>query len=409
MKQLKVILLGYEVGVLEQSRDGRLSYAYSPSWLKNALRHPLSQSLPLQAETFDERQCAPFFGGLLPEESNREIVAKNLGITARNDFAMLREIGGECAGAVSLLPAGEDPVLATDSYESVTEVEIISILDQLPKRPLLAGKAEIRLSLAGAQNKVALRLLDNRYAIPLYESPSTHILKPESEHFLGLVDNEAYCLKLAAAVGLNSCEAKPMQFGEHRCLLVTRYDRIVTDGTIQRLHQEDFCQALAVPSRLKYQNEGGAGLVQCFDLIRSASSSPAGDLLQLFNGVLFNYLIGNHDAHGKNFSLLYSALEGPLSVRLAPFYDLISTACYPELTTRMAMKIGKTYDSAELRLRDWELYWEAIGFSANQAKKQTRLFTDSVLAACGSPDNDSEACIQQVIEQRSTTLLKLMS
>lgn len=408
MKQLKVILLGHEVGILEQSQDGRISYAYSPAWLKSELRRPLSQSLPLQAGEFDERQCAPFFGGLLPEEHNREVVAKNLGITARNDFAMLREIGGECAGAVSLLPAGEESVPITNSYEPVSEAEIISILDQLPKRPLLAGKAEIRLSLAGAQNKVALRLQDNRYAIPLHESPSTHILKPELERFPGLVDNEAYCLKLAAAVGLNSCKAEPVQFGNHRCLLVTRYDRIAGDGLIQRLHQEDFCQALAIPSRLKYQNEGGPGLAQCFELIRSASASPAKDLLQLFNGVLFNYLIGNHDAHGKNFSLLYSALDEPLSVRLAPFYDLICTACYPELTPKMAMKIGKTYQPSELRLRDWELYWEAIGFSANQAKKQTLQFIDKVLAECGSPANDVEAGIQEIIAQRSKSLVGLL-
>lgn len=139
-----------------------------------------------------------------------------------------------------------------------------------------------------------------------------------------------------------------------------------------------------------------------------ALSSPAKDLLQLFSGVLFNYLIGNHDAHGKNFSLLYSALNEPLSVRLAPFYDLISTACYPELTSRMAMKIGKRYESAELRLRDWELYWDAIGFSPSQAKKQTLRFIDEVLAECGSPENATEARIQEVISQRSKALLELM-
>lgn len=408
MKQLKVILLGYDVGALEQSRDGRLSFAYSESWLASEWSRPLSQSLPLQSEPFSERECAPFFGGLLPEEHNREIVAKNLGITPRNDFAMLREIGGECAGAVSLLPVNEEPVTAKNRYEPVTESDLISILEQLPKRPLLAGRAEIRLSLAGAQNKVALRLEDNGYAIPLHESPSTHILKPEWERFPGLVDNEVYCLRLASSVGLSACKAEAKQFGPHRCLLVTRYDRVIAAGNIHRLHQEDFCQALGILSRIKYQNEGGPGLAQSFDLVRKTSSSPARDLLQLFNGVLFNYLIGNHDAHGKNFSLLYSALNEPMSVRLASFYDMISTACYPELTTRMAMKIGKTYESTELRQRDWELYWEAIGFSSKQARRQTLQFIENMTSLCQSPENDAEAKIQEIIIQRSNRLRALI-
>jgi serine/threonine-protein kinase HipA len=120
----------------------------------------LSQSLPLRAEAFSDRECAPFFGGLLPEEQNREIIARNLGITPRNDYAMLREIGGECAGAVSLIPADEAPEAADYRYEPITEAELIQILDQLPQHPLMAGRSEVRLSLAGAQNKIALRLED---------------------------------------------------------------------------------------------------------------------------------------------------------------------------------------------------------------------------------------------------------
>jgi len=377
MKQLIVYLQGSEVGILAQSREGNLSFIYSDSWLNNPKARPLSQSLPLQAGKFSERECVGFFGGLLPEEYNREIIAKNLGITPRNDFAMLREIGGECAGSVSLMPPGEKPIPATDHYEPITEKELIALLDQLPQRPLLAGKAEIRLSLAGAQNKVALRVNGNGFAIPLHESPSTHILKPELERFPGLVENEAYCLHLAAKTGLPTCEAEARQFGPHSCLLISRYDRILQNSMVVRLHQEDFCQALGIPTRIKYQSEGGPGLAQCFELVRTASASPARDLIQLFNAVLFNFLIGNNDAHGKNFSLLYSPEADPYSVRLAPLYDLVSTACYSELSPKMAMKIGKTDLPAELRLRDWEKYWENIGFSPNQARKQTLQLTVS--------------------------------
>jgi len=409
MKRLKVILMGEQVGFLEQSREGRLSFRYDPQWLAKKGSRPLSQSLPLRAEKFSEKECAPFFGGLLPEEHNREVVARNLGITPRNDFAMLREIGGECAGAVSLVDVNETPIPAPNKYEPIPEAGLIAILDQLPQWPLLAGKAEIRLSLAGAQNKVALLLDATGFAIPLHESPSTHVLKPEHAHFPGLADNEAYCLKLAAVAGLKVCAAVVRRFGPHRCLLVTRYDRILRDGAVQRLHQEDFCQALAIPSLTKYQSEGGPGLAQCFELVRRASSSPAKDLLELFHCVLFNYLIGNHDAHGKNFSLLYAAIEDRTVIRLAPFYDLISTAIYPELSGKMAMKIGKSYQPEALRLSDWELYWKNIGFSPRQARRQSLQFIDGLADPCSPPKNEVESRIQVIIAQRLTDLRTLFS
>ncbi|WP_269524953.1 type II toxin-antitoxin system HipA family toxin [Coraliomargarita parva] len=409
MKQLKVILQGNEVGCLEQGADGRIAFSYKPEWLANSEARPLSQSLPLQSQSFNERECISFFGGLLPEEHNREVIARNLGITARNDFALLKEIGGECAGSVTLIPVEANPEPESNRYEAISESDLIRILDQLPQRPLLAGKSEIRLSLAGAQNKVALKLDASGYAIPLHEAPSTHILKPEIERFPGLVENEAYCLQLAAEVGLTTCKAEAKQFGPHKCLLVQRYDRIQQDAKIHRLHQEDFCQALGIPSRTKYQTEGGPGLSECFQLIRKVSANPARDLLQLSNAVLFNYLIGNNDAHGKNFSLLYSAPSETYSTRLAPFYDLICTACYPELSAKMAMKIGKSYLPSELRIRDWDLYWEAIGFSATQARRQALQFIDRLNDACQTPQNETQTKVQQVISDHSMSLRSILS
>lgn len=409
MKELSVIWLDKPVGLLRQEADGKMTFRYGAAWLEQETARPLSQSLPLRAKAFTEKECAPFFGGLLPEEQNREIVARNLGITPRNDYAMLREIGGECAGAVSLIPADEAPKAADQSYEPISETELIGILDQLPQRPLLAGRSEVRLSLAGAQNKIALRLDGSGYAIPKNESPSTHLLKPELPRFPGLAENEAYCLKLAASAGLNTCQAEAIQLGPYRCLLVNRYDRVSQDGAVERLHQEDFCQAMGISSRTKYQSEGGPGLAQCFELVRRASSSPARDLLQLFNAVLFNFLIGNHDAHGKNFSLLYVPEDDRVSVRLAPLYDLVSTAIYPELTPRMAMKIGKSSLPAECRLRDWELYWEAIGFSQKQARRQTLEFVDAFSAKLSAPASEVEGKVQAVIYHRLDLLRRLLA
>ncbi len=410
MKRLRVLLLGQPVGILEQTSTGRIEFRYSKDWLEKAGAHPLSQSLPLEDRVFEERECVGFFGGLLPEEHNREIIARNLGISARNDFAMLREIGGECAGAVSLLDEGATELLNAQDYQSVSEAELIDLLDQLPQQPLLAGQDEVRLSLAGAQNKLALYKGADGFALPLNESPSTHILKPEIERFPNLVENEAYCLRLAGACGLPAARAEPAHIGKHRCLLVERYDRrIDTDGSILRLHQEDFCQALGIPTRIKYQNEGGPGLSDCFDLVRRAASAPGRDLIHLFNAVVFNYLIGNNDAHGKNFSLLYREVRGGQVAELAPLYDLVSTASYPELSPRMAMKIGGQYLPEKLRLNDWERFWESIGFSQKQARKQTLLFMEVVDGKSGNSDSEAEVAVGRVIQRRIQALREMLA
>jgi serine/threonine-protein kinase HipA len=288
------------------------------------------------------------------------------------------------------------------AYHSITQDELEKILDTLPQKPLLAGEAEVRLSLAGAQNKLAIFMDRNGFALPLHESPSSHILKPEIKPFLGLVENEAYCLRLAREIGLPTAEAEPLVVGKHRCLLVTRYDRFWKENHLHRLHQEDFCQALGIPSRLKYQSEGGPHLVHCFDLLRSASSRPARDLITLFQAVLFNYLIGNNDAHAKNFSLLYLPSGGAIRVELAPLYDLVSTASFPSLSPKMAMKIGSKYIPNDLRLRHWEAYWKAIGFSSKQALGQTRRFIEKMdqilsLDSAGSP---VEETIRSIIQER---------
>ncbi len=409
MKTLQVYLLGQPVGNLEQTSTGRIEFRYTKDWLQKVGAHPLSQSLPLEDRLFDERQCVGFFGGLLPEEYNREIIARNLGISARNDFAMLREIGGECAGAVSLLEADAPEVSHAQDYQSVSDVELVDLLDQLPQRPLLAGQGEVRLSLAGAQNKIALYKGKEGFALPLNESPSTHILKPEIERFPHLVENEAYCLRLAGACGLPASRAVPANFGKHRCLLVERYDRRVdAEGSILRLHQEDFCQALGIPTRIKYQNEGGPGLSDCFDLVRRAATAPGRDLIQLFNGVVFNYLIGNNDAHGKNFSLLYREVRGGRVVELAPFYDCVSTATYPELSPKMAMKIGGQYLPDKLRLNDWERLWGEIGFSKKQARKQVLQFTEIVEVQSGNSKSEAEVAVGRLIQKRILGLRKVL-
>ncbi len=375
-RKLDVYLLKHFAGQLTQNDSGELGFSYAAEWLDNSRAVPLSQSLPLQTEPFLNPGCHGFFGGLLPEEAKRERIAKNLGISKKNDFAMLAEIGGECAGAVTFLPEGQ--ALATDApdYKALSEEGLAEVLRDLSKRPLLAGEEGIRLSLAGAQDKITVYRSKDGFSIPLNGAPSTHILKPAIERFEDTVLNEAVCMKLAKAIGLPVADVEILNIKDIPVLSVKRYDRLINEDGIQRLHQEDFCQALGIVSEMKYQNEGGVSLEQAFALLRSVSAVPALDLPHLLDAVIFNYLIGNNDAHGKNFSLLYSAEQ----IRLAPFYDLLCTAYYPELATKMAMKIGGKYKPNDVYAQHFEKLAKEAGLSRPIVLKRVITVADKTLS-----------------------------
>jgi serine/threonine-protein kinase HipA len=336
MSTLTVYLHSDPVGMLEQDDGGLLRFTYAPAWLERRDAAPLSRMLPLSPDPYENRHARPFFAGILPEEGPRAVIAKVLGISESNDFAMLERIGGECAGAVSLFPEGQQPAQVESRTRVLDKEELVSIIHDLPRRPLMAGEDGIRLSLAGAQDKLPVVIDGATVALPLDNTPSTHIIKPEPERFPGLVANEALCMELARRVGLNVAETTTRMIGGTPCIVVTRYDREVDTGGTVRLHQEDFCQALGRPPERKYQQEGGPTVRECVALLRDWSTTPVLDILAFVDALIFNLLIGNADAHAKNYSMLYSGGTR----RLAPLYDLVSTIAWPELSTRLAMSIG---------------------------------------------------------------------
>jgi len=366
------------VGQLIQDDSGQMTFQYGAAWLGKPEPVALSRSLPLRDEPFKQKECRGFFGGILPEENNRRVIARILGISAKNDFAMLEQIGGECAGAISFLPDDEKLPDDGNRYRKLADDELAKILRELPRKPLMAGEEGIRLSLAGVQDKIAVRVDDGKISIPRGSAPSSHVLKPAIDIFEGIVFNEAFCMALARACDL---EAAPVAIGKVEdidYLLVERYDRIRgEDDSIERLHQEDFCQALGIPAETKYQSEGGPSLADCFALLRDASSAPARDLIALLDAVIFNVLIGNHDAHAKNFSLLY---RPDRSVGLAPCYDLVSTVFYPELTDRMAMKIGKQPKSSLVSPKDLDRLAADAGLGAALARARVPALAGRLLA-----------------------------
>jgi len=391
-RTLDIYLHNNLAGHLVQDDGGGMAFDYVETWLNKPGATPLSQSLPLRTKRFKRNDCRGFFAGVLPDEAKREIIARNLGISARNDYAMLERIGGECAGAVTFIPAEQGPPQRNYSYRKLSTEELAAILKELPKRPLLAGEEGIRLSLAGAQDKIAVRVENGEVCLPLGGAPSTHILKPAVERFDGVVFNEALCMKLASETGLPAASVETISVNGIDCLLVERYDRIHKQGpgagtVLERLHQEDFCQALGIVPEHKYQKEGGPSLKQCFRLLREASSAPVIDLVRLLEAVIYNYLVGNNDAHGKNFSLLYRGVgTANLDTRLAPLYDVVNTLYYPELSRDMAMKIGSEYSSENVAARNFEQLAEEAGLGKPLVRSRVAEIAERVVAGLAKVD-----------------------
>ena len=414
MKKLIVYWLSERVGHLEQDEDGSLRFAYASSWLNQPDAVALSRSLPLRTEPFTGPKARPFFAGILPEQGQRTLIAKILGISDSNDFAMLERIGGECAGAVVLLPEGATPISSGETQSRrLNEYQLKQIVDDLPKRPLMAGTQGVRLSLAGVQSKLPIVLQGEDIGLPLGDTPSTHILKPEPNEYPGLALNEWLCMNLAKSMGLNVAHVDYYRVGSKPCLLIQRYDRTTTaQGITTRIHQEDFCQALGLPPERKYQVEGGPTLRDCTELLRNWSTVPALDIPAFLNGLIFNVLVGNADAHGKNFALLYIGRER----RLAPLYDLVSTIAWPHLSKHAAMKIGNCESINAFSASDWRTMARTTGLGwpiiRERIEKLCILMSgalEDLIAQATALDDSTASSMNTLLRHRAARLLKSVS
>ena len=388
--QLSVWWDGRVAGSLHLDQHGDMEFTYALDWLADTNVPALSFSLPKRVEAYGRRQCQAFFGGILPEEGQRHAIARALGVSAENEFSLLEHLGGEVAGALTLLPDGSAPQQPRDGTPDILSPDILSrdrilaLLDQLPVRPMLAGEGGLRLSLAGAQSKLPVLLIDGQVALPAPGQPTSHILKPPIARFEGTTENEYFCMTLAAAIGLDVAPVEMRSVAGRPFLLITRYDRAQNaDGQLIRLHQEDFAQALGVPSQRKYASEGGPTFKDSFALLRRAAARPARDILKLLDAAIFNLIIGNADAHSKNFSLLHTGG----GVALAPLYDLLSTVVYPDLVAKLAMKIAKQATLEEIQSRHWDAFADDVGLAAPYVHRRVRQLCDTVLTQIDTPDS----------------------
>ena len=411
--EIDVWLFDQPVGTLSLVA-GRLSFQYGADWLVTTQCRALSQSLPLRSEPFEDHQCRAFFAGLLPEGHLRRLIAQHCQVSSQNDFALLKAIGGECAGAIRFVPSRPSVARAEQAgVKWLNEAQLIGLLDELPRRPMLAGRDGIRLSLAGAQDKLPVMFDGQRIGLPMGVQPSTHILKQAIVAVEDSVLNEGYCLALTRAMGLHTASAQVFSVHDRRILLVARYDRQAgDDGQTLRLHQEDFCQALGIVPEMKYQNEGGPGLSDCFELLRKATRPHAPQVLRLLDAVVINALLGNHDAHAKNFSLLYAGA----TPTLAPLYDILCTAVYDNLTPKMAMKLGGKYKFTDLLAQHWEQFAQTAGLSKAQTKKRVLHIAQELPHVAhqvqASPPFANQPIIAKIvalIEQRSALTIRRLT
>ena len=350
---------GLVMGTLTQAKGGRLTFLYSDEWLASSGAYPLSVSIPLASGQQGQRKIEPFLWGLLPDNG---IVlgqwARKFHVSPRNVFGLIANVGEDCAGAVQFVRPERLDAIRLGARPQVQWLDEAGVADRL--RALRQDQSAWRMardtgqfSLAGAQPKTALLLENGRWGVPSGRLPTTHILKPPTGEFDGHAENEHFCLELARSFNLPVANSEIRRFGDQIAIVIDRYDRVKTGGTIHRVHQEDVCQAMGLPPTKKYQSDGGPGVREIAELLTTFSTAPVEDIKTFVGTIAFNWLVAGTDAHAKNYALL---LGSESRIRLAPLYDLASALPYPGMRPiglKLAMKIGAEYGLRNIAARPW--------------------------------------------------------
>lgn len=371
---LLVYLNDSPMGRLVRQKGGKLSFEYTSEYLGDSGAVPLSLSMPLDDRKYSHETISPWLWGLLPD--NELILARwaqRFQVSASNCFGLLEGMGEDCAGAVRFVrPENVDRALK-GGREQLNEWDIERRLEELRKDPAMGREPEDRgqFSLAGAQTKTALQKRGDKWYVPWGREPTTHILKPPRPDIDGHVENEHFCLCLAGALGLPVARSEVLHFGLETAIAVERYDRVMHQRRLIRVHQEDVCQALGIHPARKYQNEGGPDISKMMELM-NRSSQPVEDRTRIMEAIAFNYLILGTDAHAKNYSLLLGRNQ---QVRLARLYDIASFLPYVDRhkDCRFAMKIGGYYKDNQIQPRHFDKLARTCEFPAQTMR---RIVTD---------------------------------
>jgi serine/threonine-protein kinase HipA len=389
LRVLQVWMNGEHVGEWRRPPGGGgQEFAYAESWLSSPSVRPISLALPLRPATKPHRGAVEtFFDNLLPDNrAIRERIQRRFGAASTGAFDLLQEIGRDCVGALQLLPEDHPPVNVRQiTGEQLRPGGVAKILAGAVNPAFGRGEQhddDFRISLAGAQEKTALLWHKQAWHRPTGATPTTHILKlpiggnPQGIDLSTSVENEWLCAQVVEGFGIPVAPCRMEKFGEQPALVVERFDRrLAADGKwIMRLPQEDFCQATATSSALKYESDGGPGIEPIMELLLG-SEKAAEDRRDFMRTQLVFWLLAAIDGHAKNFSIF---LQAGGAYRLTPRYDILSA--HPMLESgrgrlsphkiRMAMVVrGKNrhYRWKEISARHWLDTAKRCGFSEMKA------------------------------------------
>ena len=321
-------------------------FQYSGEYINSENSFPISVSLPISDKPFSQKETKSFFEGMLPEGFSRKSVASWIKTDEEDYLSILAALGRECLGALMIVQEDEKE---ESGYKLLTFDKVRELASEGATRSTQI-LMETHLSLAGASGKVGLYYDEDKdkWYLPKGKAPSNYIVKQSHVRLSSIVLNEELCMLTAKELGIETPKCFIINTGtglDSEVLFATkRYDRIISsekkiDGlkVPYRLHQEDFAQAMGIPSSQKYETEKKGYLSRMFEIIRGYTCDPIGEQMKLWRIICFNFLIGNGDAHIKNYSLLYS--ENLKRMTVAPAYDIICTRCY-NLRDEMSMFIG---------------------------------------------------------------------
>jgi serine/threonine-protein kinase HipA len=387
-------------------------FRYDRRWIETRGAFPISTTMPLSLEPISADAFLPWAANLLPESEQLHAVGQFLGMAPGDVIGLLAAIGRDTAGALSIGKPGGTSSVYWRPIEKSEDLE--RIIEELPKKPFLVGDEGVSMSLAGVQSKLAVAVDDaGRICVPLEGSPSTHILKPDSERLWGGVQNEAFCLVLAKRLKIPIPEVTTGKAGDRTYLLVKRYDRVKAGERWRRLHQEDFCQALGKPPSAKYESSQtgicGPTLSDMFE--RTRQLMTATDILLLLDMVIFNVIACNTDAHAKNYSIMIKAG----GVSLAPLYDVMCGEVWENITKNLAQKIAGKNRGDHLKGRHWQRFARECGLGVPQVLARVRALTEAATAEADAAAAEVAAMsagahavldhTKTAVERRARTLL----
>ena len=380
--KLKITMSGKEVASIWVDKiEETYKFEYSEQWKEQGF--DISPHIKLQ-ETSKSAIVRRFLENLIPEGKGLEDITQFAHISKNNTFAIIKAIGYDTSGALMFGDANnKDEAI----FRAISDNEIADRISHIEDRSIVIWDNKERLSLAGVQEKLPVIIKDGQIGLGDGLLSSTHIMKFQTKKHENIVVNELFCMKLAKKIGLNVAEVELKRFREHPVLLVKRFDRIYKESRVERLHVIDACQMLDLSSTHKYERNFGSGR-DVKDIREGASFSklfksadlcevPAKAKLEMLNWSVFNLIIGNSDAHGKNFSFFVDAR----GIRPTPFYDMLCIIAHENVEHDLAMAYGDEFNHDEVKAYQLREFADVIGLNFKLVSKSVDKIAGLIIKA----------------------------